>query len=85
MARGQVADYDLGDGHFVDIDNDNVVRSRLGNFVDRSDVFRSGGQVFGLRGIDSPAGARDVWDSEKDKFGNSGITREDVVSDSEAW
>jgi len=81
----RVADTDLGDGYFVDIDNNNVIRGRLGGFIDRSDAFRSGGQVHGLRRIGSPAEAKDVWDSEKDQYGNSGITREDVVSDSEAW
>lgn len=72
---------DVGSGEFVDRDNDNVVLSRLGHFVDREDAIGP----FGMIAIEDPADARNVFDSEMDSFGNSGITRFDVVTRGDRW
>lgn len=67
---------------FVDPDNDHVVMSRRGCFIDRS---RAIGPYMGLRLIDSPEEADDVWDSEKDDWGNAGIAPFDVLLDGTKW
>lgn len=73
-------------GDYVDPDNDYVVTSRLGHYVDRSDALTLGGRRnLGLRRIADPSQAREVWDSEKSDVGNSGIARLDVLRDSGAW
>ena len=80
-----IPDLDKARGDFVDVDNDHVVKSRLGYYVDRSDAIRVGGQVLGLRRIESPDDAREVYDTEKDRFGNSNIVRQKILKDSESW
>ena len=72
---------DVGSGQFVDQDNDYVVMSRLDHLVDRTDAIGP----FNMLPINDVSEAREQFDSEKDDYGNNGITRLDVVTRSDRW
>lgn len=69
---------------FVDPDNDNVRRSRLGHLVDLSGALRRR-IVLGARRIFGATDADEVFDSEKGEAGNAGLARRDVLTDSDRW
>jgi hypothetical protein len=69
---------------FVDPENDNIRRSRLGHLVDLSGALRRR-VVLGARRIFGAAEAEEVFDSEKGDAGNAGLARRDVLTDSDRW
>ena len=76
-----------GDGSsIVDKDNDLVLRSRRGHYVDMNDAMRGPrGRILGARAIDSPEGAERSFDSEKSDLGNAGIGAYDTLTRSDRW
>jgi len=62
---------------FVSEDNDYVVRSRKKNWVDMSG--------FIPRSMKNRRDAREVFDSDKDDYGNAGIVRLPIIKESDKW
>ena len=66
-------------------ENDHVVVSRQGQFVDLSGALRGSRPLLGARRVDSPEQATEVFDSEKGEAESAGLARRDVLTDTERW
>ena len=69
---------DRTEADFVDILHDNIVFSRLDNMVDVSEPLNP-------KSLKRRKNVRNPFDSNKTRYGNSGVERLDVVNDSEKW